>query len=31
VGSLIRPDPKKRYADFQLSYAEQMLHGMSGR
>ena len=31
VGSIIRPDPKKRYADFQLSYAEQMLRGMTGR
>ena len=31
VGSVIRPDPKKRYADFQLSYAEQMLRGMTGR
>jgi carboxyl-terminal processing protease len=31
VPSVIRPDPKKRYADFQLSYAEQMLHGAAGR
>ncbi|HEY1961015.1 MAG TPA: S41 family peptidase [Rhizomicrobium sp.] len=31
VGSVIHPDPKKRYADFQLNYAEQMLHGMTGR
>jgi carboxyl-terminal processing protease len=31
VGSVIRPDPKKRYADFQLNYAEQMLHSMTGR
>jgi len=27
VASIIRPDPKKKYADFQLNYAEQMLHG----
>jgi carboxyl-terminal processing protease len=27
VASVIRPDPKKTYADFQLSYALELLHG----
>jgi carboxyl-terminal processing protease len=27
VASIIHPDPKRTYADFQLSYAEQMLGG----
>jgi carboxyl-terminal processing protease len=28
VASVIRPDPKKTYADFQLNYAEDLLHGL---
>jgi carboxyl-terminal processing protease len=28
AASVIRPDPKKSYADFQLSYAEDLLHGL---
>jgi carboxyl-terminal processing protease len=28
MSSLIRPDPKKTYADFQLNYAEDLLHGL---
>ena len=27
VASVIRPDPKRIYADFQLSYATELLHG----
>jgi carboxyl-terminal processing protease len=27
IASAIRPDPKKKYADFQLTYAMEMLHG----
>jgi carboxyl-terminal processing protease len=30
VASVIRPDPKRTYADFQLNYAEQMLGGRPG-
>ncbi|MFL6691044.1 MAG: S41 family peptidase [Alphaproteobacteria bacterium] len=28
VASVIRPDPKKAYADFQLTYATQLLNGL---
>jgi carboxyl-terminal processing protease len=30
VASALRPDPKKKYADFQLSFAMEMLHGTAG-
>jgi carboxyl-terminal processing protease len=31
VASVIHPDPKKKYADFQLTYAEDLLHGAHPR
>ncbi|HEY8697079.1 MAG TPA: S41 family peptidase [Rhizomicrobium sp.] len=31
VASVIRPDPAKRYDDFQLSYAIDLLHGTASR
>jgi carboxyl-terminal processing protease len=29
IASVIRPDPKKTYADFQLNYAQELLQGAS--